>query len=133
MSIIHACFTGSDSLYILLLLGGVNDSEDLAASTIGFVPGMWLKPLPDSGNGFGAVISESAFARGDVGCSKFSHVSKIEDPPMSFADVKRSGYEDVWNDSDYAEFSGLWNSNAFRCLKRGELPKNGNIVTGKMG
>ena len=51
---------------------------------------MWLDPLPDSGNGFRAVVSESAFATGDVGCSKFPHVSKIEDPPKSFADVERS-------------------------------------------
>ena len=29
------------------------------------------------------------------------------------------------------EFNGLWNSNAFRRLKKGELPKNANIVTGK--
>ena len=28
-------------------------------------------------------------------------------------------------------FSGLWNSNAFRRLKKGELPKNANVVTGK--
>ena len=55
-----------------------------------FAPGMWLDPLPDSGNGFRAVVSESAFATGDVGCSKFPHVSKIEDPPKSFADVERS-------------------------------------------
>ena len=39
-----------------------------------------------------------------VGCSKFPHVSKIEDPLMSFADVDRSQYQDVWNDSDYAVF-----------------------------
>ena len=92
---------------------------------------MWLNPLPDAGNGFGAVISESTFAAADVGCSTFPHVKKIEDPPMSFADVERSQYQGVWNDSDYAEFSGLWNSNAFRRLEKGELPKNANVVTGK--
>ena len=48
-----------------------------------------------------------------------------------FPDVERSQYQDVWNDSDYAEFSGLLNSNAFRRLKRGELPKNANVETGK--
>ena len=125
------CLTGIDGLYNPLLLGAVNDSENLAASAMDFAPGIWLNPLPDSGNDFGAVISESAFAAAGVGCNKFPHVSKIEDPPMSFADVERSQYQDVWNDSDYAEFSGLWNSNAFRCLKKGELPKNVNIVTGK--
>ena len=96
-----------------------------------FEPGMCLNPLPESGNGFGAVISESACAAADVDRSKFPHFSKIEDPPMSFADVKRSQYQGVWNDSDYAEFSGLWNSNAFGRLKKGELPKNANVVTGK--
>ena len=116
MSVMRDCLTGNDDLYNLLLLGAVNDSEDLAASAMDFAPGMWLNPLPDSGNSFGAVISESAFAPGDVGCNKLSRVSKIEDPPMSFADAKRSQYQDVWNDSDYAEFSGLWNSNAFRRL-----------------
>ena len=76
------------------------------------------------------MISESAFAAADVGCSKFPHFSKIEDPPISFADVERSQYRDVWNDSDDAEFSGLWNSNAFRRLKKGELSKNANVVSG---
>ena len=92
---------------------------------------MWLNLLPDSRNGFGAVISESAFAAADVDCSKLPHISKIEDPPMSFADVERSQYQDVWNDSYYAEFSGLWYSNAFRRLKQEELSKNVNVVTGK--
>ena len=50
---------------------------------------------------------------------------------MSFAGAERSQYQDVWNDSDYAEFSGLSNLNAFRRLKKGELPKNANVVTGK--
>ena len=50
---------------------------------------------------------------------------------MSFADVERSQYQDVWNNSDHAEFSGLWNSNAFRRLKMGESPKNANVVTVK--
>ena len=77
------------------------------------------------------MIYESAFAAAGVGCSKFSHISKIEDPPKSFADVERSQYQDGWNDSDYAEFSGLWSSNAFRRLKKRELPKNANAVTGK--
>ena len=94
-------------------------------------PGVWLNPLLDSGNGFGVVISESAFAAADVGCSEFSHISKIEGSLISFADVVRSQYQDVWNDSDYAEFRGLWNSNAFRRLQKGELPKNANVVIGK--
>ena len=150
VSIMHDCLTGIDGLYNPLLLGAVNDSEDLAASAMDFALSMWLNPLLDlaasamdfalsmwlnplldSGNGCGAVISEGAFAAAGVGCSKFPHVSKIEDPPMSFADVERSQYQDVWDDSDYSEFSGLWNSDAFRRLKKGELPKNANIVTGK--
>ena len=107
VSVMHDCLTGIDELYNPLLLGVENDSEDLTASAMDFAPGIWLNPLPDSGNGFGAVISESAFAAADVGCSKFPHVSKIEDPPISFAEVELSQYQDVWNDSDYAEFSGL--------------------------
>ena len=39
---------------------------------------------------------------------------------MSFADVKRSQYQDVWNDS-----------NAFRRLEKWELPNNTNVLTGK--
>ena len=50
---------------------------------------------------------------------------------MSFADTERSQYQDVKNDSDYAEFSCLWNSNAFRRLEKGELRNNANVVTGK--
>ena len=38
---------------------------------MGVAPGMWLNPLPDSGDGFGAVISESAFAVADVGCVRY--------------------------------------------------------------
>ena len=58
----HDCLTGTEGLYNPLLLGAVNNSEDLAASAMDFAPGVWLSPLPDSGNGFGTVISESAFA-----------------------------------------------------------------------
>ena len=104
VSVMHDCLTGIDGLYNPLLLGVVNDSEDLATSAMNFAPGMWSNPLPDSGNGFGAMLYESAFAAADVGCSKFPLVSKIEDPPISFADVERSQYQDVWNDSNYAEF-----------------------------
>ena len=63
------------------------------------------------------MISEIAFTTADFDCSEFPHISKIEDPPISFANAERSQYQDVWNDSDYAEFSGLWNSNAFKRLK----------------
>ena len=109
----------------------MDDTDDLATSAIDFAPGVWLDPLLDSGNRYGAVCSESAFARADFDCSEFPHISNIEDPPISFADVDRSQYRDVWNDSDYAEFSGLWKSNTFKRLKKGELPKNANGVTGK--
>ena len=64
---------------------------------------------------------------GNPVCSEFLNISKIEDPPISFADVERSQYQDVWNDSVYAEFSGLWNSNAIKHLKSGELQRNANV------
>ena len=131
VSIMHDCLTGVDGLYNPLLLGAVNDTEDLAASAMDSACGMWLNPLLDSGIGFKAVKSESEFAAADVDCSEFPHICKIEDPPTSFADVERSYYQGIWNDSDYAGFSGLWNPNAFRRLKKGELPKNANVVTGK--
>ena len=76
MSVMHDCLTGIDGLYNPLLLGAVNDSENLAASAMDCAPSMWLNPLPDSGNGFGTVVSESVFAATDVGCSKFPHVSR---------------------------------------------------------
>ena len=38
---------------------------------------MWLNSLLGSGDGLGAVISESAFAA-DVDCSEFPHINKIE-------------------------------------------------------
>ena len=71
VSVMHTCLAGIDGLYNSLLLGAVSDSKDLAASMMDFAPGMWLNPLPYSGNSFGAVISESAFAAADVGCSEF--------------------------------------------------------------
>ena len=131
VSVMHDCFTGIDGLYNLLLLGTINNTEDLATSTMDFAPGMWLNPLIDSGNGFGAVISESAFAAADVDRSEFPHVSNIEDPPISFADVERPQYQNIWNDADYAEFSGLGNWNIFRRLQKGQLPKNATVVTEK--
>ena len=67
VSVMHNCLTGSDGLYNPLLLGAISDFEDLAASAMDFAPGMWLNPLPDSGNGFGAVNYESAFAAAGVG------------------------------------------------------------------
>ena len=60
-----------------------------------------------------------------------SHIRIIYGPPISFADSERWQYWYVWNDSDYTEFSGLWNSNAFRRLKKGGLGKNANILTGQ--
>ena len=109
VSVMHDCPTGTDGLYNPLLLGAVNDTEDLTASAKEFAPAMWLNPLLDPGKRFGAVISESAFAAADddVDCSEFPRFRKIEDPPNSFADVELSQHQDVWNDSDYAEFSGL--------------------------
>ena len=69
------CLTGSDGLQNPQLLGAVNDTEDLATSAMDFSPGMWLNPLPDSGNVSGAVICESAFATADFDCSEFPRVS----------------------------------------------------------
>ena len=128
----HDCFTGTDGLHNPLQLGAVNDTEDLAACAMEFAPAMWLNPLLDSGTSFEVVISESAFAAADddVDCREFPKFRKIEDPPNSFADVELSQHQDVWNDSDYAEFSGLCISNSFIRLKKGELPNNVNIVTG---
>ena len=40
VSVMHNCLTGIDGLYNPLLLGAVNDIEDLAASAVGFAPGM---------------------------------------------------------------------------------------------
>ena len=107
VSVMHDCLIGIDGLYNPLLLGAVNDTKHLAAIAMDFAPGMWLNLLPGSGKGFGAGLSESAFAAADVDCSEFPHINKIEDPPISFADVERSQSQDVWNDSDYAEFRGL--------------------------
>ena len=75
VSVMHGCLTGIDGLYHPLLLGAVNDSEDLAASAMDFAPGMWLNPLPDSGNRFGALISGSVFTAADVVRSRFPRVS----------------------------------------------------------
>ena len=41
VSVMHDCLTRIDGLYNPLLLGVVNDSEDLAVSAIDFSPGMW--------------------------------------------------------------------------------------------
>ena len=73
-----------------------------------FAPGMWLSPLLDSRNSVEAVISESAFTTADFDCSEFQRISNMDGKSFSFADVESSQYQDVWNDSDYAEFSGLW-------------------------
>ena len=51
---------------------------------------MWLNAQLHSGNGFGAVCSERAFASVDSNVREFPHISKTEDPPISFVDVKRS-------------------------------------------
>ena len=75
--VMHYCLTGIDGLYNPLLLGAVKDTEDLTASAMDFAPGMGLNPLLDSWNGFGAVISESAFGVADFECSEFPHISKI--------------------------------------------------------
>lgn len=67
----HDCRTGTDELYNPLFLGAVNDTEDLAPSAMDFAPSMWLDPLLDSGNGFGAVYSENAFGGADSDGGEF--------------------------------------------------------------
>lgn len=72
------CLTGTDDLHRSLSLITVKDVEDLAERTIGFAPGVWLNLLLGSGNGFGAVSSESAYASADSNYYKvFPHVSKM--------------------------------------------------------
>ena len=73
VSVMHDCLTGTNGLYNPLLLGAVYDTEDLAASAIDFAPGVWLDPLLDSRNGFGAVCLGSTFASVDLDCSEFPH------------------------------------------------------------
>ena len=74
----YSCYM-CDYTYNPLLLGTVNDTKYLAA--MDFAPCMWLGPLFDSGNRFGAVISESTLASAAFDCSEFPHVNKIEYPP----------------------------------------------------
>lgn len=88
-----------------------------------------MDPLLDFGYGLGAVFSKSSFASAESDGKGFPHITKIEDLPISFADIDCSQYQDVLNDTDHAEFSGLRSSNAFRCHKRGHLPTNANIMT----
>ena len=54
--VMHDCFTGTNGLYNPLLLGVVNDVEDLAASAIDLAPSVWLDPLLDSVHGFGGDV-----------------------------------------------------------------------------
>lgn len=91
--------------------------RNLIASEMYFPPSLWLDPLLDSGHGFGAVCSGSSFASAKSDGRGFPHITKIE-------------YHQIKN-TDHAEFSGLWNSNAFRCHKTGDLSTNANVVTGK--
>ena len=122
MSEIHDCRTRTDGVYNPWMIGRVNDVEDLAARAIDFAPCVWLNPLFYSGNDFGAVSSESAFAIGDSDGREFPYTSTTGDPPISSTDAERLQYQDISNDSDYAEFSGLWNSNAYKTLEEGGLP-----------
>lgn len=78
-----------------------------------------------SGNGVRAICSVSAILSAD------SDLNMIERPTIIFAYVEHSQYQEVWVDSDYAGFSGLWNSNSFRRLKTMELPKNVIAMAGK--
>ena len=43
MPAMRDCLTGTDGLYNSLLLGAVNGVEDLDASEMEFVPGVWLE------------------------------------------------------------------------------------------
>lgn len=119
----YVCLTEKRDLCNMLLLGAVNDVVTLASSVMEFAPGVWWNLQLDSGNGFGVVYTVSAFASADSDARAF--------PPISFENVERSQYQDDWNASYYAEFNGLWKSNAFRRLIEEGLPKNANVVTGK--
>ena len=66
-----------------------------------FSPGMWLDPLLDSGSGFGAMVSENAFASADFYCREFPHHRNKEDPPIGFADVERSPYQGFWTSAAF--------------------------------
>ena len=67
VSVMHNCLTGTDGLYNPLLLGAVNNVEDLAASVTDFATGVWLNPQLDSGYGFGPMCSEIAFSGANSG------------------------------------------------------------------
>lgn len=67
---------GTHHLYSSLLLGAMNDMEDLAASGVDLAPGVWLDPLRDSDNDFEMVCCKSAFASADSDCSVFPPISK---------------------------------------------------------
>ena len=95
VSVMHDCLTGIDGLYNPLLLSAVNDTEGLAAGAAGFAPSMQLNPVLDSGDRFGTVIFESAFAAAGFDCSEFPCISKIEYPLIDFADVEGSQCQDV--------------------------------------
>ena len=114
VSDLHECLTGTDGLYNPLLVGTVNDTKDLAASAVDLEPGMGLGLPLDSGNDFGVVCSESAFASTVFNSCGFPHISNIEDPPISLANVERLQFKNIWNASDYTEFSGLGDSNVLR-------------------
>lgn len=116
----YVCLTEKRDLCNMLLLGAVNDVVTLASSVMEFAPGVWWNLQLDSGNGFGVVYPVSAFASADSDARAF--------PPISFENVERSQYQDDWNASYYAEFNGLWKSNAFRRLLEEGLPKNANVV-----
>ena len=94
LSVMHDCLIGSNGLYNPLLLGHHKRHQRFGCKCDGFCTryDMWFNPLLDSGNGFEAVISESAFTAAGVDCSEFPNISKIEHPLISFADVERSQY-----------------------------------------
>lgn len=79
MFVKHDCLTGTDVLYNALMLGAVNDVDDLAASDMDV----------------GAVCSKSAVAYADSDGRELPHISKTDDPPISYTDVERSQYHSV--------------------------------------
>ena len=107
MSDMHDCLAEMDDLYNSLLLATVKHTEGLTACAMDLKPGVWLDLLPDPGDGFWAVCSESALVSADFNCSELPDVSKVEDFFISFADVRRSQHKKIWNDFDYTEFRGL--------------------------
>ena len=101
---IHDCLTGADCLYNQLLLGTVNDTEDLAGSAVDLELGAWLGPPLGSEDGYGTACSESAFANADSNIVGFCILVSWNIPQSA---LRMSGVpvivQEDRNSSDYTE------------------------------